>query len=58
MTKHQNEKMNTKTETKKDGKEFERFDDLLRKVVSVPKKEIEERKKKNKEEPKVKNLRK
>ena len=38
--------MKTKVETKKDGKEFQRFDDLLRTVVSVPKKEIEKRKKK------------
>ena len=33
-------------ETKNDGKDFQRFDDLLRKVVSVPKKEIEKREKK------------
>jgi len=37
--------MKTKTETKKDGKEFERFDDMLRKVVSVSKKEIDKREK-------------
>jgi len=41
--------MNKKTETKKDGKEFERFDDLLRKVVSVPKSEIDRREKAEKQ---------
>ncbi len=33
----------SKIETKKDGKEFERFDDLLRKVIAVPKEEINKR---------------
>jgi len=37
--------MTKKIETKKDGKEFERFDDLLRKVVSVPKSELDRREK-------------
>lgn len=37
--------MKKKIETKKDGKEFERFDDLLKKVVSVPKSEIDKREK-------------
>jgi len=37
--------MKKKIETKKDGKEFERFDDLLRKVVNVPKSEIDKREK-------------
>lgn len=47
--------MKENVETKKDGKGFERFDDLLSKVVKVPKKEIEKREKeyqKNKESKK------
>jgi hypothetical protein len=40
--------MKKKVEIKKDGKEFERFDDLLRQVVSVPKSEIDKREKKQK----------
>lgn len=32
--------MKKEIETKNDGKEFERFDDLLRKVVAVPKEKI------------------
>lgn len=35
--------MEKKIETKEDGKDFKRFDDLLRQVVSVPKEEIIER---------------
>lgn len=35
--------MEKRVETKKDGKEFERFDDLLRKVIAVPKEEINKR---------------
>ena len=35
--------MKKKLEMKKDGKGFERFDDLLRQVVSVPKEEINKR---------------
>jgi len=48
--------MNTKIETKKDGKEFERFDDFLRKVIAVPKEEINkrEREEKHKNEAKKK----
>lgn len=41
-------------ETKKDGKEFERFDDLLRKVISVPKDEINKREAAEKTKQKVK----
>lgn len=37
--------MKKKIETKKDGKEFERFNDLLSQVVKVPKSEIEKREK-------------
>jgi hypothetical protein len=35
--------MKKKIETKKDGKEFDRFDALLREVVNVPKSEIDKR---------------
>lgn len=41
--------MKKKIETKKDGKDFDRFDDLLRKVVNVSKDEINEREKAEKE---------
>lgn len=41
--------MKKKIETKKDGKEFDRFDDLLRQVVKVPKDEISKREKEEKE---------
>ena len=41
--------MKKQIETKKDGKEFERFDGLLRQVVSVPKEEINKREKAEKE---------
>ena len=41
--------MKKKVETKNDGKEFERFDDLLSQVVKVPKDEILEREKAEKE---------
>lgn len=37
--------MKKKIETKNDGKEYERFDGLLRQVVSVPKDEILRREK-------------
>jgi hypothetical protein len=37
--------MKQKIETKKDGKDFARFDDLLRNVVKVPKDEILRREK-------------
>lgn len=42
-------KMKKQPEMKKDGKGFERFDDLLRHVVSVPKEEISKREKAKKE---------
>ncbi len=41
--------MKKEIETKKDGKQFERFDALLSHVVKVPKDEILEREKKEKE---------
>ena len=34
-----------KIETKQDGKEFERFEDLLKQVIKVPKSEIDRREK-------------
>lgn len=46
--------MKNKIETKKDGKEFERFDGLLRQVVSVPKEEINKREKAEKAKKEVK----
>lgn len=46
--------MKKKVEMKKDGKEFERFDELLSKVVKVPKDEILEREKAEKEKNKKK----
>jgi hypothetical protein len=39
-----------KVETNQDEHEFERFDDLLSKVVKVPKSEIDKREKAEKEE--------
>jgi hypothetical protein len=44
--------MKKKVEIKQDGKEFERFDELLSKVVKVPKDEILEREKAEKEKNK------
>ena len=41
--------MKKKLEMKNDGHDFERFNDLVRKVVSVPKKDIEAREKAEKE---------
>jgi hypothetical protein len=40
--------MKKKVETKEDGKEFDRFDELLRQVVHVPKDEINRREKEEK----------
>ena len=37
--------MKKKIETKQDGKEYDRFEDLLREVVQVPKDEIQRREK-------------
>ena len=44
--------MKRKTEIKEDDKSFERFETLLRKVISVPKDEILEREKAEKEKNK------
>ncbi len=46
--------MKKKTEIKEDSKSFERFETLLRQVVSVPKKEIDEREKIEKQRKKRK----
>jgi len=35
--------MKTDVPTKRDGKDFERFDAMLKRVVAVPKKDIQER---------------
>ena len=37
--------MKKKLETKKDGKEFDRFDDLFKQVIKVPKSELDKREK-------------
>lgn len=42
--------MKKKVEMKNDGKEFERFESLLKQVVSVPKDEILRREKEEKEQ--------
>lgn len=44
--------MKKKIETKEDGREFERFEAVLRQVISVPKDEILRRKKAEKEKRK------
>ena len=41
--------MKKKVEMKNDGKDFTRFDDLFRKVISVPKDEIKKREKAEKQ---------
>jgi hypothetical protein len=46
--------MKKKTEIKEDDKSFERFETLLRQVVSVPKKEIDEREKAEKQKKEAK----
>lgn len=46
--------MKKKTEIKQDGKAFARFDEILRQVVSVPKKEINEREKAEKQKKEAK----
>ncbi len=46
--------MKKKVEMKQDGKEFERFNDLLSKVVSVSKDEILEREKAEKQKKEAK----
>ena len=49
QTADMNTKELNKIELKSDGHDFERFNDLVRKVVSVPKKDIEAREKAEKE---------
>ncbi len=44
--------MKKEVEMKNDGKDFERFDELLRQVISVPKDEILRREKAEKEKRK------
>lgn len=44
--------MKKKIEMKNDGKDFDRFDNLLRQTVKVPKDEIEKREKTEKKETK------
>lgn len=46
--------MKKKVEINNDGKEFERFDELLRQVINVPKDEILRREKAEKEKNKRK----
>ncbi len=46
--------MKKETETKQDGNEFNRFNDFGRKLVSVPKKEIDEREREYQEQKKAK----
>lgn len=41
--------MKKEIETKQDGKDFERFEDLLREVISIPKDEILRREQEEKE---------
>ncbi len=50
--------MKKKTEIIEDDKSFERFETLLQKVVSVPKKEIDEREKAEKLEKEARKARK
>ncbi len=50
--------MKKEIETKQDGKERERFEELLRQVVSVPKKEILAREKAEKLEKEARKARK
>ncbi len=46
--------MKKKVETKQDGREFARFDDLLRQVVKIPKDEINKREKAEKQKKEAK----
>ncbi len=50
--------MRSKVETKQDGKEFERFDEFLTKLVKVPKNEILAREKAEKERNKARKAKK
>lgn len=46
--------MKKEIETKQDGKEFERFEEFARKIISVPKKEIDRREREYQEQKKRK----
>lgn len=46
--------MKKKIETKKDGKEFERFEDFVRQIVKVPKDEINKREQEEKQKKEAK----
>lgn len=50
--------MKITTETKKDGKEFQRFDEFLTELVKVPKDEILRREKAEKEKNKARKAKK
>lgn len=50
--------MKKKIEMKQDGKEFERFDEFLTKLVQVPKNEILKREKEEKEANKARKAKK
>jgi len=50
--------MKKEIETKKDGKEFERFDEFLTELVKVPKDEILKREKAEKEKSKARKAKK
>lgn len=50
--------MKKKLEINNDGKEFERFDELLRQVISVPKEEIDRREKVEKQKKEARKARK
>lgn len=50
--------MKKEPETKQDGKEFQRFDDLLSQIVKVPKKEIEDREKAEKQKKEARKAKK
>ena len=50
--------MKKEIETKKDGKEFERFDEFLTELVKVPKDEILKREKAEKEMNKARKVKK
>ncbi len=50
--------MKKQTEIKQDDKSFERFNNLFRKVISVPKEELNRREQIDKQEKEVKKTRK
>ena len=46
-----------KIEMRNDGKDFQRFNDLLKQVISVPKKDIDEQEKQSREKTQVRKQR-